>query len=58
MVSGSWEGFHVPPLKVMIPKGGTMCPFKVEESDRGHCPSGILPGIILGNAMAEQSSRL
>lgn len=58
MVSGSWEGFHVPSLKVMIPKAGTMCPFKVEESNHGHCSLGVLPGISLGNVIAEQSSRL
>jgi len=47
----------VPTLKVMIPRVRTMCPLKVEESDRGHCPSGILPGVSVGSATAEQSSR-
>lgn len=48
----------MPSLKVMVPKAGTMSPFKVEESNRGHCPSGILPGINLGNGTAEQSMKL
>lgn len=37
MVSGSWEGFSMPPLKVMILKARTMCPFKVEESESRGC---------------------
>lgn len=40
MVSGSWERFHLPLLKAMVLEVETMCPFKVEENDRGQCPLG------------------
>lgn len=59
LVSRAQTWFQVLGKDFMFPSEGegTMCPFKVQKSDRGRCPSGVLPAFHLEvNCWAEQQA--